>query len=184
VADARVLVAGIGNLFLGDDGFGVEVAQLLLRRHSLPPGVKVVDFGIRGYDVAYEMLNDYAATVLVDATPRGDAPGTVYVIEPDLDADVPDPSTMPDHGQGAFQGHAMTPAAVFALVRTLGGTPRRVLIVGCEPESFGDENIGQMGLTETVQRAVATGADTVEQMVRDVLAPEPAVAMREGAPHA
>lgn len=166
----RVLVAGIGNVFLGDDGFGVEVAQLLLRRGSMPAGVKVVDYGIRGYDVAYDMLNDYDATVLVDATPRGDAPGTVYVIEPDLDAGVPDPSDMPDHGQGTFQGHAMTPAAVFALVRTLGGAPRRVLIVGCEPESFGDEDIGQMGLTETVQRAVSTGADTVEQVVRDVVA--------------
>jgi hydrogenase maturation protease len=187
VADARVLVAGIGNVFLGDDGFGVEVAQLLLRRRSLPPQVKVVDYGIRGYDVAYEMLNEYDATVLIDATPRGDAPGTVYVIEPDLDA-VPDPSDMPDHGQGAFQGHAMTPAAVFALVRTLGGTPRRVLIVGCEPESFGDETIGQMGLTETVQRAVPTGADTVEQVVRDLLATvpaaAPAAAMSEAAPHA
>lgn len=176
VADRRILVAGIGNVFLGDDGFGVEVAQLLLRRQSLPANVKVVDYGIRGYDVAYEILNDYDATVLIDATPRGDAPGTVYVIEPDLDGGVPDPSDMPDHGQGAFQGHAMTPAAVFALVRTLGGMPRRVLIVGCEPESFGDETIGQMGLTETVQRAVATGADTVEQVVRDLLASEPAIA--------
>lgn len=186
--NSRVLVAGIGNVFLGDDGFGVEVAQQLLLRRSLPPEVKVVDYGIRGYDVAYDMLNGYEATVLIDATPRGDAPGTVYVIEPDIDADVPDPSDMPDHGQGAFQGHAMTPAAVFALVRTLGGTPRRVLIVGCEPESFGDETIGQMGLTETVQRAVATGADTVEQVVRDVLASEPAAAsaaaMPEVAPHA
>lgn len=188
MADARVLVAGIGNVFLGDDGFGVEVAQLLLRRQSLPSDVKVVDYGIRGYDVAYAMLNEYDTTVLIDATPRGDAPGTVYVIEPDLDAGVPDPRDMPDHGQGAFQGHAMTPAAVFALVRTLGGTPRHVLIVGCEPESFGDENIGQMGLTETVQRAVGTGADTVEQVVRDLQPREPATAAAaarpEVAPHA
>ena len=181
MADARVLVAGIGNVFLGDDGFGVEVAQLLLQRRSLPPEVKVVDYGIRGYDVAYDMLEDYDATVLVDATPRGDAAGTVYVIEPDLDSGT-DPRDMPDHGQGAFQGHAMTPAAVFALVRTLGGTPRRVLIVGCEPESFGDEHIGQMGLTETVQRAVPTGADTVEQVVREVLAT--AGTMHEAVPSA
>jgi hydrogenase maturation protease len=164
------------------------VAQLLLRRRSLPPDVRVVDYGIRGYDVAYDMLNEYDATVLIDATPRGDAPGTVYVIEPNLDTGVPDPSDMPDHGQGAFQGHAMTPAAVFALVRTLGGNPSRVLIVGCEPESFGDENIGQMGLTETVERAVATGADTVEQLVRDLRAREPAAvtapSRQEVAPHA
>ncbi|MGH7749555.1 MAG: hydrogenase maturation protease, partial [Candidatus Dormibacteria bacterium] len=131
MADARILVAGIGNVFLGDDGFGVEVAQLLLRRRSLPPGVKVVDYGIRGYDVAYDILNEYEATVLIDATPRGDAPGTVYVIEPNLETDVPEPSDMPDHGQGAVQGQAMTPAAVFARVRTLGGNPRRVLLVGC-----------------------------------------------------
>ncbi|MGH7687044.1 MAG: hydrogenase maturation protease [Candidatus Dormibacteria bacterium] len=182
MADARVLVAGIGNVFLGDDAFGVEVAQLLLRRQSLPAEVKVVDYGIRGYDVAYEMLNDYEATVLIDATSRGDAAGTVYVIEPDLDSDLPNPDDMPDHGQGAFQGHAMTPAAVFTLVRTLGGTPRRVLIVGCEPESLGDETIGQMGLTETVERAVPTGADTVEHLVRDVLTST--VTTREAVPHA
>lgn len=170
MADARVLVAGIGNVFLGDDGFGVEVAHALLRRGSFTPDdARIVDFGIRGYDVAYDMLNDHEATVLIDATPRGDVPGTVYVIEPDLDADVPDPSAMPDHGQGAFQGHAMTPAAVFALVRTMGGTPRRVLIVACEPESFGDETIGQMGLTDAVQRAVEPAADTVEQLVRELL---------------
>lgn len=171
MADARVLVAGIGNVFLGDDGFGVEVAQSLLRRQTLSSGdVRVVDFGIRGYDVAYEMLEGYEATVLIDATPRGDVPGTVYVIEPDLDIDVPDPSGMPDHGQGAFQGHAMTPAAVFALVRTMGGTLRRVLVVGCEPQSFGDATIGQMGLTDAVQHAVEPAADTVERVVRELLA--------------
>ncbi len=169
MSDARVLVAGIGNVFLGDDGFGVEVVQQLLRTAPLGDDVKVVDYGIRGYDLAYDMLGGYEATVLVDATPRGDAPGTVYVIEPDLDSAMPDPASMPDHGQGAFQGHAMTPAAVFQLVRTLGGDPGRVLIVGCEPESFGEENLGMMGLTETVQRAVATAVDTVLGVVRDLL---------------
>ncbi|HEX2267996.1 MAG TPA: hydrogenase maturation protease, partial [Pyrinomonadaceae bacterium] len=79
-ANRRILVAGIGNIFLGDDAFGCEVVQRLLQR-ELPPEVSVVDFGIRGFDLAYALLEDYELSILVDATPRGDAPGTLYVIE-------------------------------------------------------------------------------------------------------
>jgi hydrogenase maturation protease len=167
--DARVLVAGIGNVFLGDDGFGVEVAQLLLRRgHLQPPLAKVVDYGIRGFDLAFEMLEDHDATVLIDATPAGEQPGTLYVIEPDLDDDMPSAATLPDHGQSAFQGHAMTPASVFRLVRTLGGTPRGVRVVGCEPEPVGDDGTGRMGLSEHVQRAVTPAAELVERLVGEL----------------
>lgn len=166
-AQPRVLVAGIGNVFLGDDGFGVEVAQALLRRPRLD-GVRVVDYGIRGFDLAFAMLDGPGATILVDAMPRGARPGTVFVLEPDLDA-VEDPSAAPDHGQGAFQGHGMTPAAVLTLVRTLGGQPRNVLVVGCEPESFGPENVGRMGLSDTVTAAVPEAVAVVERIAHDVL---------------
>jgi hydrogenase maturation protease len=178
VTEGRVLVAGIGNIFLGDDGFGVEVVQRLLSRRDLPAGVDVVDYGIRGYDLAFAMLGDHAATVLVDALPRGEPPGTVMVIEPTLSDDLPDPATMPDHGQGAFQGHAMTPGAVFQLVRTLGGEPGRVLVVGCEPESFGDEQLGRMGLSDTVARAVPLAVETLLDVVRDLLSAPAAAGSR------
>ncbi|HWF58469.1 MAG TPA: hydrogenase maturation protease [Candidatus Dormibacteraeota bacterium] len=165
----RILVAGIGNIFLGDDGFGVAVAQELLRRRSLPAQIRLGEYGIRGYDLAYEILEGYDTVVLIDATPRGDAPGTLYVIEADLEAAVPDVSADPDHGQGAFQGHLMTPAAVFHLVRTLGGTMRRVLVVGCEPETLGPENIGQMELSPSVAAAIPGAVATVERVVGDLL---------------
>ncbi|MBJ7609459.1 MAG: hydrogenase maturation protease [Candidatus Dormibacteraeota bacterium] len=167
---ARVLVAGIGNLFLGDDGFGVAVAQELLRSGALvDDDIKIGDYGIRGYDLAYEILEGHESVVLIDATQRGDAPGTLYVIEADPDASVPDLADEPDHGQGAFQGHLMTPAAVFHLVRTMGGTMGRVLVVGCEPETFGPENIGQMELSPVVAAAVPEAVATVERVVRDLL---------------
>ena len=120
MSERTILVAGIGNIFLGDDGFGVEVAQQLAARPQ-PDGVRVADYGIRGFDLAFALLDEPEATILIDAMPRGQAPGTVYVLEPDLDGDAT-PAT-PDHAEGSFQGHAMTPDFVFALVRTLGGTP-------------------------------------------------------------
>ncbi|MGH7723704.1 MAG: hydrogenase maturation protease [Candidatus Dormibacteria bacterium] len=167
---ARVLVAGIGNIFLGDDGFGVAVAQELLRGGSLSgEDVRVVDYGIRGYDLAYDILGGYGAVVLIDATERGDPPGTVYVIEADPDASLPDVGADPGHGQGAFQGHLMTPAAVFHLVRTMGATMGRVLVVGCEPATFGPENIGQMELSPAVAAAVPEAVATVLRVVRELL---------------
>ncbi|HEY4869174.1 MAG TPA: hydrogenase maturation protease [Candidatus Dormibacteraeota bacterium] len=168
MSERNILVAGIGNIFLGDDGFGVEVAQQLVTR-QLPEGVRVVDFGIRGFDLAYALLDAPDATVLVDAMPRGDPPGTVYVLEPDLET-ASDLTEAPDHGQGAFQGHSMTPASVFALVRTLGGTPRNVTVVGCEPQTFGPENEGQMGLSEQVAAAVPEAIVVIERLLAQLAA--------------
>ena len=169
---ARVLVAGIGNIFLGDDGFGVAVAQELLGRGTLAArgDVLVGDYGIRGYDLAYALLDPYELVVLVDAAQRGEAPGTVTVIEADPEAGQPRPEEALDHGQGAFQGHLMTPAAVFHLVRTMGGSLGRVLVVACEPEDFGPPEIGRMSLSDAVAAAVAPAADTVERLVADFLA--------------
>ncbi len=157
-----ILVAGIGNIFLGDDGFGVEVAQQLASR-PLPDRVRVADFGIRGFDLAFAMLDEPEATILVDAMPRGEAPGTVYVLEPDLDED--GPSLAPDHADGSFQGHAMTPASVFALVRAMGGRPHNVIVVGCEPLTLGPENEGYMGLSEPVANAVPEAVAVVERLL-------------------
>jgi hydrogenase maturation protease len=156
-----ILVAGIGNIFLGDDGFGVEVAQQLATR-PLPQRVRVADFGIRGFDLAFAMLDEPEATILIDAMPRGEAPGTVYVLEPDLDDGS---SRAPDHADGSFQGHAMTPASVFALVRTMGGSPRNVTVVGCEPLTLGPENEGHMGLSEPVALAVPEAVALVERLL-------------------
>ncbi|MEA2374774.1 MAG: hydrogenase maturation protease, partial [Thermoleophilaceae bacterium] len=116
----RILVAGIGNVFLGDDGFGVEVAGRLARS-ELPAGVHVEDYGIRGMDLAYA-LHDYDVAVFVDAVPRGQAPGTLYLIEAELDEDAV-----------AVDTHGMDPVKVVAMARALGGPLPRVYVVGCEP---------------------------------------------------
>jgi len=149
-----VLVAGVGNIFLGDDGFGVEVVRRL-RTRPLPAGVRVADFGIRGVHLAFELLeNPETTTVLVDLTPRGGEPGTVYLIEPDL-------ATLGAAATGPADAHSMSPEAVFGLLRSLGGTPRRVLVVGCEPLSTAEE----MGLSPPVEGAV----DEAVSLILEVL---------------
>jgi hydrogenase maturation protease len=139
----RVLIAGIGNIFLGDDGFGVEVIKRLAAE-ALPDWVRVADFGIRGLHLAYELLDTaYETTILIDATPRGGEPGTVYLLEPDL-------TTTETAGHGSPDAHGMHPEAVFRFLSILGGTPGRVLIVGCEPAAITEK----VGLSEPVARAV------------------------------
>ncbi|HEY4026326.1 MAG TPA: hydrogenase maturation protease [Candidatus Dormibacteraeota bacterium] len=180
----RVLVAGIGNVFLGDDGFGVEVVAELAKRQQ-PDGVEVADFGIRGFDLAYSLMDGYDAAVLVDALPLGRPPGTVSVLEADLDErERRDPPTQRSGGLGgayavdlgeayAFDSHGMTPTEVLRLVRHLGGRPPRVLVVGCEPESLGPENEGRMGLSQVVDGAVGEAVRIVERLVPDLLAVAP-----------
>jgi hydrogenase maturation protease len=149
----NILVAGIGNIFLGDDGFGVEVVQQL-RSWSHPDNVLVADFGIRGFDLAYALMEDLELGILVDAMPHGDAPGTVTLLEAD-------PSSV---GEAAVEGHAMHPVAVFNLVKALGGRLPRVLIVGCEPFSLEEG----MGLSDPVRAAV----DDAVRMVKDLVSKE------------
>jgi hydrogenase maturation protease len=162
---ASILVAGIGNIFLGDDGFGVEVAQILAQR-PLPPGVHVVDFGIRGFDLAYALIAGHDHVILVDACPRGDVPGTVYVIQPDLH----DPSDVALDAQrgGMVDAHDMNPMNVIRLARSLGGVPEHVIIVGCEPATLGPEE-GQMGLSPVVERAVLEAATLVESLITQLV---------------
>jgi hydrogenase maturation protease len=155
----KVLVAGIGNIFLGDDGFGVEVANRLSR---LPPveGVQVADFGIRGLHLAYELLGGYDALVLVDAVPMGEAPGTVAIIEPDLDAiRPPDDELAP-----TLEAHSMNPVLVLGMLASLGGSVDRVRIVGCEPAVI-DEGIG---LSAAVTAAVEPAVDAVHEVLADL----------------
>jgi hydrogenase maturation protease len=151
-----ILIAGIGNIFLGDDGFGVEVVRRLAQRR-LPAGVKVVDFGIRGIDLTYALLDAYEAVILVDAAPRGGQPGTLYVIEPGPGAaDGPAPMLEP---------HSLEPEKVLRLARSMGGTIERVLLVGCEPTPLASEDDMAMGLSEPVQAAVEEAVALIESLV-------------------
>ncbi|MFB7499131.1 hydrogenase maturation protease [Streptomyces sp. NPDC056161] len=165
-APGRVLVAGIGNVFLGDDAFGVETARALAGR-PLPGHVEVVDVGVRGVHLAYQLLDGYDTLILVDATARGGPPGTLYVIEHE-DAGRAEAAGAP------LDGHRMTPDAVLALLGTLcAGTgtapPRRTLVVGCEPASV-DEG---MGLSAPVSAAVPQAVRLVEDLLAPSPAPEP-----------
>jgi hydrogenase maturation protease len=155
----RVLVAGIGNVFLGDDGFGVAVARRLGRR-ELPPGVDVVDFGIRGLDLAYALQGEYEAVVFVDSAPRGEVPGTVSLIEPEVDP-----------GEVVLDTHGMDPLRVLGLARALGRVPPRVLVVACEPASVvhGEHDEDLVGeLSAPVQAAVDEAVELVESVVQEL----------------
>ena len=167
----RILVAGIGNIFLGDDGFGVEVVRRLAGA-ELPADVEVVDIGIRGMHLAYQLLDGYDALVMIDATPRGGTPGQLYVLEPDLD-------TVPDDDGSLLNAHGMQPDAVLALLRTLSrdvadGTPTevvgRVLVLGCEPQSVEEG----MGLSAAVAAAVEPAVELLQRVLRTELRDAPA----------
>lgn len=153
-----VLVAGIGNVFLGDDGFGVEVAQRLAQR-SLPKGVRVEDYGIRGYDLAYALMARPDLAILVDACPRGDEPGTVYIVEPDLE-ELDDPAI----AAGLPDGHDMNPVNVLRLAKALGGTLGSVVVVGCEPATLGPPE-GLMELSQPVHAAVDEAIIQIEELI-------------------
>ena len=156
-----ILIAGIGNIFLGDDAFGVEVAQRLAGR-KLPERVKVVDFGIRGFDLAYALLDGSDVTILVDACPRGGTPGTLYVIEPDLNA-----LNSSEAEASAVDAHSMNPMNVIRMAKSMGGDLKRILLVGCEPATLGPEE-GQMGLSESVAAVVDEAAKTIEMLVEKI----------------
>ena len=148
----RILVAGIGNIFLGDDAFGVEVIRELMLR-PVPEEVCVKDFGIRGYDLAYAIMDGYEATILVDAAPRGQPPGTLYLIEPDIER---------IEGPGNVDAHSMNPMAVLQLIHALGGRPGKLYLVGCEP---GVLETDEIGLSPSVRAAVPQAVKMIESLV-------------------
>lgn len=156
-----ILVAGVGNIFQGDDGFGVEVAQRLSRT-SLAPDVKVVDFGIRGVDLTYALMDDYDAVILVDAAAHGEPPGTLSLIEPEA-ANI-DP---PEAGQALLSAHDLDPAKVIQFVAALGGGCRRILLVACEPLDCGGE-AGCMGLSEPVMAAIGPAIAMIERLIAEL----------------
>jgi hydrogenase maturation protease len=157
---ARILVAGIGNIFLGDDGFGVEVAKRLLS-YDLPEAVRVVDFGIRGFDLAYALQDGYETTILVDAYPHGKPPGTVSLVEPDL-------HQLNDPQQAVVETHGMDPLKVLRMAASMNRSLKNVLLVGCEPASLGGDE-GHMGLSEPVESAIDEAVKLVTSVVGKIL---------------
>jgi hydrogenase maturation protease len=149
----RVLVAGVGNIFLGDDAFGSEVARRLLNE-KWPENVRVVDFGIRGFDLTFALLEGYDTVILVDATPRGGVPGTLYTIEPELD----------DGETGEVATHGMNPMRVLAMAKQMGAAWKRLLVVGCEPAPDTVDE-GGMGLSEAVRPAVEEAVKVVRRLI-------------------
>jgi hydrogenase maturation protease len=167
-----ILVAGVGNIFLGDDGFGVEVVRRLHERRSdaWPPDVRVIDYGIRGIDLYYALLDGVDLAVLVDATHRDGPPGTLYVIEPSI------PNTNAgftgDASPVLLSAHDLDPAKVLQAVQAMGGDVGRIVLVGCEPDSLGTEDgqEGRMGLSAPVGAAVQEAVDTIETMIESMQA--------------
>lgn len=159
----EILIAGIGNIFLGDDAFGVEVAQAL-RERDIPEGVTVKDFGIRGFDLAYALLDPWDTVILVDAMPRGGTPGTLYTIEPDLEA-----IGHPTVAAPTIDPHSMDPVRVLSLAASMGTIRACVLVVGCEPHDFGDELEGRMGLSEPVSAVVQEACNMVLELVGRII---------------
>jgi hydrogenase maturation protease len=154
----KILIAGIGNIFLGDDGFGVEVVGRLAYL-SFPENVRIADFGIRSFDLAYALQDGYDLVILVDAMPRGGTPGTLYTVEPDFDeieleCDV-------------VQTHGMNPASVLRMAKvTAGHSMPRVLIVGCEPVPPDPFSEDQVGLSEPAQAAVTETVLLLQSLVK------------------
>jgi len=153
-----ILVGGIGNIFLADDGFGVEVVRRLTQR-KLAPDVRVADFGIRGFDLAYALQDGYDTTILVDAFPHAQDPGTLSLIE----------INPKDFGSGeappaGIETHGMNPLNVLRMAASMGAPLKRILLVGCEPATLGPEE-GQMGLSEPVEKAVDEAVSMIESVV-------------------
>jgi hydrogenase maturation protease len=157
--DKRILVAAVGNMWLGDDGFGGEVARRLQER-SLAPGVEVVDFGTGGLDLAYEVMRGYDALLLVDVSRQGGAPGTLYVMEADEDSvegEIEDGAVIDPHG--------MDPRTVLRFVKAVGGWPGKVIVIACEPaqvEEFG------IGLSAEVASVVEKAVEVVEEQIAEL----------------
>ncbi len=156
----KILVAGIGNIFNRDDAFGVW-AVARLAACPLPANVRVADFGIRGFDLVLALLDGYDVTILVDAVSRGEAPGTLYAIEPDLHA-------LAEAGDSGVldNPHGLDPLKVLKIARHLGARLGRVVVVGCEPAVLEDDT-GQIGLTEAVEPALDPAVDMIRSLISE-----------------
>jgi hydrogenase maturation protease len=159
---ARVLIAGIGNIFLGDDAFGVEVVRRLVDC-ELPDEVRVVDFGIRGLDLVYALQDGYDTTILIDAFPHGKKPGTVSIVEPNLN----DLELGPGEG-GFVEPHGMNPMNVLRMAKAMQAPLEHILLIGCEPAYLGGDD-GHMGLSEPVETAVSEAVKATQRLVKQIL---------------
>ena len=160
---SRILVAGVGNIFCGDDAYGVEVAARLLRERRLPLAIDVVDFGIRGLDLAYALSDGYDCVIIADAAARGERPGTVSLLEPEISPSRADaPPTAFD------SAHGLDPEKVLGLVAMLGASCKRIFFVVCEPFDLGGEE-GAMGLSQVVAGAVQPSVELIEKLVSSLL---------------
>ncbi len=157
---SKILVAGIGNIFLGDDAFGSEVARRLMHE-TLPGQVRVMDFGIRSYDLAYAMMDGYDVTILVDITSQGQAPGTVSLIAPDL-------NQLNELDERMADAHSLNPVRVLQMLQAFGSLPGKLYLIGCEPAILEVED-GQIGLSETVERSVPQAIELIKSLVNDLL---------------
>jgi hydrogenase maturation protease len=158
---ARILVAGVGNIFLGDDAFGVEVVRRMQHR-PVRPEVRVIDFGIRGIDLAYALLEEYDGAILVDAVPRGGEPGTLYVLKPDIDN-----LGEPGPGPPVVEAHRLDPVNVLRLALALGGPAPSLRIVGCEPATLDPAEDGRPVLSGPVEAAVAGAITLIEALIQE-----------------
>ena len=148
-----ILIAGIGNIFFGDDAFGSELARRLQSR-EWPEDVRVVDFGIRGIDLLYALMETDDAAVLIDAVPRGGSPGTLYLIEPDLSQEA---------SETAIETHSLDPLQVLSAARQMGAAPRRVFVLGCEPEA-----LDGMGLSDAAGRALEEALPMIDDLLHRI----------------
>jgi hydrogenase maturation protease len=156
---ARVLVAGVGNIFLGDDGFGVEVANRMAGTRPWPDGVEVVEYGIRGVHLAYQLLEGYDALVLVDAVDLGEDAGTLAVIDPRIGSTIDD--------SPAVDAHTMSPDVVLGTLAHLGGSLERAYVVGCQPADLSES----IGLSPAVAAAIEPAIDLCFELISEILQP-------------
>jgi hydrogenase maturation protease len=154
----KILIAGLGNIFQADDAFGCEVIRQL-KPEAFPPGVTVIDFGIRSYDLAFALTNGYDAIILVDAAGRGGKPGTVYLIEPEA-------SALDEDQQPAVDAHSMNPLSVIQMAQSLGGVCGKLYLIGCEPAELESDEIG---LSDKVQKAIPQAVAMIESLVKELL---------------
>jgi hydrogenase maturation protease len=155
-----ILVACVGNIFLGDDGFGFEVARALAAC-PLPPEVEVRDYGIRGLDLVYALLRPWKAVVLVDAIARGGDPGTLYLLQPsEIECEA---------AEAAPDAHAMDPVRMLATARSMGKISAAVYILGCEPQDWGEELEGRIGLSAPVAAAIPQAVSMIREITQKLM---------------
>jgi hydrogenase maturation protease len=162
----RILIAGVGNIFLGDDAFGSEVAREMMRL-DLPEDVAIADFGIRSYDLAFALVDRVETAILVDAVRRGEPPGTIYLIQPAVDG-------QQKAGEGIADAHDLDVVSVLQMARSLGGDMAEIYLIGCEPATLESED-GQLGLSEAVGAAVPKAIEMIQTLLRSLLSEKQSV---------